>query len=187
MSKIAEALFSKATQTILDLIFMSPQGIHLRGLTGRTGLSSASAQRELGKLTAAGILEQEHIGRVILYKPNTASPIYEELNAILRKTAGAAGILSDALMPFRANIELAFIYGSVAKNLDTAHSDIDLLLVSDQIGSAELYPGLMEAEAALQRKVSLSVYRPAEFQRKLDSRNHFLATVMAGPKIALIG
>ncbi|MGC8054938.1 hypothetical protein, partial [Salmonella enterica] len=55
------------------------------------------------------------------------------------------------------------------------------------LGSADLYPELVALEARLGRKISLTVYRPAEFRKKIAARNHFLVSVMAGPKIELIG
>ncbi len=187
MSNLGDALFSKPTKTILGAVYMRPEGLHLRALMTSTGISSASAQRELGKLTSAGLLVKENIGRVVVYKANTKSPIFSELNAIIRKTFGVADILRAALLPFQSRIERAFIYGSVAKGQDTAASDIDLFVIASELGSADLYPELVSVEEKVGRKVSLTVYRPAEFQKKLESKNHFLVSVMAGPKIELIG
>ena len=187
MSKISDALFSKATKAILGNVFMRPDGIHLRALMASTSLSSASAQRELGKLTDAGLLVRENIGRVVRYKANTKSAIYPELSAIVRKTFGVADILKEVLLPFKSQIARAFLYGSVAKGEDTATSDIDLFVLAKALGSADLYPQLTPVEEKLGRKISLTVYRPAEYQRKLKSKNHFLVSILAGPKIVLIG
>ncbi len=186
MSKISDALFSKATKAVLANIFLRPEGMHLRALTTLTGLGSASAQRELATLSEAGILIKENIGKVILYKANLASPIYAELSSIIQKVEGVAPLLKAVLDPFRPRIERAFIYGSVAKNEDTVNSDIDLLVIGNDIGSADLYPELVKLEQ-LGRKISLSVYRPAEFLRKLKSNQHFLVNVVKGHKIELIG
>jgi predicted nucleotidyltransferase len=187
MSKISEALFSKSTKAILATVFLRPDGMHLRALMQHTGLGSASAQRELGRLTEAGLLVREEVGKVVLYKPNAHSPIYPELSAIIRKTEGVADLLKEALLPFRHRIERAFIYGSVARNEDTAGSDIDLFVLGKEIGSADLYPTLVHVEESLGRKISLTVYRPAEYRRKLEAKNHFLVSIMEGPKIDLIG
>ncbi|EIJ48259.1 MULTISPECIES: nucleotidyltransferase domain-containing protein [Herbaspirillum] len=187
MSTLSDALFSKSIQAILGQLFLRPEGMHLRALMSRTGISSASAQRELGKLTEAGLLLREEVGRVLLYKPNPDSPIFSELSAIIRKTFGVADTIKAMLLPFSERIERAFLYGSVAKGLDTAASDIDLLVLADDLGSADLYPELVALEARLGRKISLTVYRPAEFRKKIAARNHFLVSVMAGPKIELIG
>jgi predicted nucleotidyltransferase len=187
MSTIIDALFSKATKAILANLFLRPDGMHLRALMAATSLGSASAQRELGKLAAAGVLLREEVGKVILYKPNPGSPVFNELGSIMRKTEGVGALLKDVLLPFQARIKRAFIYGSVAKGTDTVASDIDLMVISADLGSADLYPPLVELEARLGRKISLTVYRPVEWQRKLDDKNHFLVSVMSGQKIELIG
>ncbi|PFH11201.1 nucleotidyltransferase-like protein [Collimonas sp. PA-H2] len=187
MGKISDALFSKATKAILVSVFARPEGMHLRALMSHTGLGSASTQRELGRLTEAGLLVKQELGKVILYKLNTNSPIYQELSSIIRKTEGVEQVLREMLLPFESRIESAFIYGSVAKNEDTASSDIDLFVLADEIGSADLYPVLVEAETKLSRKIGLTVYRPMEYRRKLEGKNHFLISVMDGPKIQLIG
>jgi len=90
-------------------------------------------------------------------------------------------------VPFREHIERAFIYGSVARNEDAASSDIDLFVLAKEIGSADLYPALVDIEESLGRKISLSVYRPAEYRRKLETKSHFLTSIIDGPKIELIG
>ena len=187
MSTISDALFSKATKAILANLFLRPDGMHLRALMVATSLGSASAQRELGKLAAAGVLLKEEVGKVILYKPNPGSPVFNELDAIMRKTEGVSALLKEVLLPFQERIKRAFIYGSVAKGTDTAASDIDLMVIAADLGSADLYPPLVALETRLGRKISLTVYRPVEWQRKLDDKNHFLVSVMNGPKIELIG
>ncbi|AMP03753.1 nucleotidyltransferase domain-containing protein [Collimonas pratensis] len=187
MSKISDALFSKATKAVLVSVFAQPGGVHLRALMSQTGLGSASAQRELGKLTEAGLLIRQELGKVILYKANVDSPIFQELSAIIRKIEGPEHVLKEMLLPFESRIESAFIYGSVARNEDTAFSDIDLFVLADDIGSADLYLALVEAETKLSRKIGITVYRPKEYKRKLEGKNHFLISVMDGPKIQLIG
>jgi predicted nucleotidyltransferase len=187
MSRISDALFSKATKAVLDITFGQAQGVHLRALMSLTGLGSASAQRELKKLTEAGILMKEEVGNVLLYKPDASSPVYAELHSILQKTEGLAPQLREALLPYGAQITRAFVYGSVAREEDTSRSDIDVFVISDTIGSADLYPVLTEIEKKLGRKVSLTVYRTGEFRRKLDAGNHFLVSVLSGPVIELIG
>lgn len=105
----------------------------------------------------------------------------------MRKTDDVVPILKETLQPLGHRIERAFIYGSVAKQLDTATSDVDLFVLADDIGNADLYTTLVDLEKKLERKIALTVYRPAEYRRKLAANNHFLASVLNGPKIDLIG
>lgn len=46
--------------------------------------------------------------------------MYQELASILRKTAGVAEVLIEALAPLSDKILLAFVFGSVARGGETA-------------------------------------------------------------------
>jgi predicted nucleotidyltransferase len=80
-----------------------------------------------------------------------------------------------------------FIFGSVAKGSDTATSDIDVLVVSDDMAYADLFNALSTAEETLGRKISPTLYGTAEFERKVRDDNHFVTRVLAQPKIFLKG
>jgi predicted nucleotidyltransferase len=51
-----------------------------------------------------------------------------------------------ALEPLGERISVALIYGSVAKRSDAARSDIDLLVVSDELTLEDLFVRLSAAE-----------------------------------------
>ena len=50
---------------------------------------------------------------------------------------GLVGPLEEALAPFRDRIQVAFVYGSIAKGTDTAQSDIDLMVISDDLARCQ--------------------------------------------------
>lgn len=100
---------------------------------------------------------------------------------------GLAGPLQEALTPFRNRIQAAFVYGSIAKGTDTAQSDIDLMVISDDVAYPDLYSALQEAEAALRRPIHVSLMTPAEWSRKRAAGNPFVTKVQAQPKVPLIG
>jgi predicted nucleotidyltransferase len=84
-------------------------------------------------------------------------------------------------------IQAAFVYGSIAKGTDTAQSDVDLMVICDDLAYSDLYNALQEAEATLQRPVHVSLATTAEWKRKLAAGNPFVTKVQAQPKILLIG
>lgn len=98
-----------------------------------------------------------------------------------------ADILRQGLLPMADKISVAFIYGSIAKGTDTAKSDIDVMVIGDNIDYPEVYTALMPAEAKLGRKVSPSLYSEKDVTKKLKAENAFLTRIMAQPKIFLIG
>ena len=90
-------------------------------------------------------------------------------------------------MPHQKRIRLAFIYGSVAKGSENAASDIDLMLISDEMTYPDLLVGLAELEKQLGRKINPTIYTGNEFRAKLDSDNSFITRVTEQPKLFLIG
>ena len=152
-----------------------------------TGLGSASLQRELGKLAAAGLVRSEKVGNLRRFQANTESPVYEELAGLTRKILGAQPLLQEALAPIESKLELAFIYGSIAKGTDTAKSDIDVMLVGKDLFLSAVLTLLLPVESQLGRKINPTLYTPAEYKRRRAQKDSFLNRVLAQPVIPLIG
>ncbi len=187
-SGLADALFTQTQQRILGLIFgQSNQDFAVSELITATGSGSGAVQRELAKLTAAGLLTIRRSGNQKRYQANPDAPIYHELVSMIRKTVGLAGPLRDALLPIADDILVAFVYGSVAKQSDTARSDIDLMIVSDTVGYADVMQHLETSHQALGRTINPTIYSRHEWNARIHEENSFLMRVLAQPKIWVIG
>jgi len=185
---LSDALFTKTQQRVLGLLFGTPdRSYYANEIVRLAGSGIGAVQRELEKLVTAGIIEVKRVGNQKHYQANRQSPIFEELRGITVKTFGIADVLRRSLEPFAERIRAALVYGSVAKGSDTASSDIDLMIVSSDLSYADLFTVLSEAESKLARSIKPTVYKPAEFQRKLKGGNAFLQRVMDQPTIYLIG
>lgn len=138
-------------------------------------------------LADSGLVTVSRIGNQKHYQANPDSPVLAELCGLVRKTAGLAEPLRQALAPASSEIELALVYGSVAKGTATAASDIDLLLVSDGLILEAVYGLLSEAEQTLGRTVNPTLYTTTEFQRRLSDGNPFLRRVLSGATLVLQG
>ena len=95
--------------------------------------------------------------------------------------------LRAMLAPYAHRITAAFVYGSVAKGTDTAGSDIDLMVIGEDLTSADFYAGLGNAEHALQRAVSPNFLSPKDWQKRLAQKNSFVAKINVQPKIFILG
>jgi predicted nucleotidyltransferase len=95
--------------------------------------------------------------------------------------------LRAALAPLAAQIDQAFIYGSVAKGKDTAKSDIDLMVISEKVAYADLFAALEPATKRLQRTVNSTLYSPNEINKRILDDNAFVKRVLAQPKLWVIG
>ena len=185
---IASALFSDSQSRVFRWLFGQPErSYHLNELLRLTSLGSASLQRELGKLAEAGLVNSEKVGNLRRFQANKDSPVFDELVALTRKTLGAQPLLQEALAPMQEKLEQAFIYGSVAKGTDTASSDIDVMVVGYDLLLGDVLKLLLPVESKLGRKISPTLYTPAEFKRRKAQKDSFLHRVLEQPVIPLVG
>ena len=105
----------------------------------------------------------------------------------MKKTVALAEPIREALASLADRIDLAVLYGSVAKGTDTAASDIDILIVGDGLTLEDLYAALSPVEADLGRKISPTLYTRKEFADRKAANNPFLGRVLSGDHLILIG
>lgn len=185
---MSDALFSKVQQHVLGLLYGQPDSdFHTNEIIRLTQSGTGAVQRELTKLTAAGLLTVKQVGNQKRYQANRGTPLFYELRSITLKTFGLADVIREALNPLIQQIHLAFIYGSIAKQTDTASSDIDLMLISDNLTYAEIFQLLESTETKLGRKINPTFYSPSEWARKYKEHNNFITQIRKQPKIFLIG
>lgn len=185
---IANALFTNSQARVLRWLFGHPErSFHLSELRRLTGLASASLQRELNRLAEAGLIHSERVGNLRRFQANPKSPVFHELIALTRKTLGIEPMLREALQPMESRLRVAFVYGSVAKQTDTAQSDIDLMLVGEQLRLSDVLDLLIPLETELGRKINPACYTPAEFERRRAEADSFVNRVLAQPILPLIG
>ncbi len=185
---ISAALFSDSQARLFRWLFGQPgRSYHLSELRRLSGLGSASLQRELNRLVEAGLVLSERVGNLRRFQANPQSPVYSELIALTRKTLGAEPLLREALQPIAARLETAFIYGSIAKQTDTAESDIDLMLVGEDLSLNEILCLLLPLETQLGRKINPNCYTRSEYARRLAEPESFVNRVLAQPILPLIG
>lgn len=187
-TSLADALFTTTQQRVLALLFGQPsRSFFASELIGLTGSGSGAVQRELKRLTGSGLVTVKRIGKQKHYKANPDCPVFEELCALVRKTVAMVEPIRQALAPLAERISLALIYGSVAKGTDTAASDIDLLVVADDLTLEALYSALAPVEASLDRQISPRLYTTTEFDSRRAAGNPFLTRVLEGEYLVLIG
>jgi predicted nucleotidyltransferase len=145
-----------------------------------------AVQRELMKLTAAGIIRRESRGNQVYYQANPNCPVYSELKGLVLKTLGAGDVLRAGLAPLAERIELAFVFGSVAGGREGRESDVDLLVVG-KVTFAEVVAAVGSAQKTLGREINPAVYPVKEFGAKAGAGHYFLKRVLQGPRLWIIG
>jgi predicted nucleotidyltransferase len=181
------SLFGHTRSALLTTLFgHADQSFYLRQLVRAVGAGHGAVQRELKHLTDMGLIVRRPQGNQVLYRVNPESPIFREIKSLITKTVGIHDAIRSALAPLEAEIQVAFVYGSVARQKERASSDIDLMV----LGSApfsEVVSALGPAQRVLGREINPTVFPISEFRSKLAAGNHFLRSVMKDKKLFVLG
>jgi predicted nucleotidyltransferase len=102
----------------------------------------------------------------------------------LLKTVGLVDCLREALADERTR--LALVYGSVVTGEDREGSDVDVLVVTEA-GPREVSDRVSAVEGELGREINTVVLTTSEYRERLQRGDHFMRSVMAGPKLYVIG
>ena len=181
-----EVLFSATRRNVLELFFSHPDtGYHLREVVRYTGSGRGAIARELKALSDAGVLTLQRRANLAIYRANRDCPVFTELQQLVAKTSGIAGVLKNALDALDG-ISFAFIFGSASSGTMDNLSDVDVLIVGG-VSFQEVSVAVHRAEKTLGRSVSPVVYTETEFAGKVRENHRFIMSVMNGPLIMLIG
>jgi predicted nucleotidyltransferase len=185
---LSNALFSKVQQRVLALIFGHPErSFYTSEIVRNVRSGTGAVERELSRLQRSGLVSVERIGNQKHYRANQESPIFEELQSLVIKTVALTEPLRKSLEPYSDKIKTAFVYGSVAKGTDTARSDIDLMVIGNELSYSELYSALQNVENALRRKVSPTFLSQNDWRRKASAKGSFISKINTLPKIFVFG
>ena len=185
---LGDALFTKTQQRVLAILFGAPdRSFYLNEIVRLSSAGYGAVHREMARLAGCGLVTAGRIGNQTHYQANRAAPIFAELHGIVVKTFGVVDVLRALLQPLAARIDVAFVYGSVAKGTDKAGSDIDVMIVGDRLSYADVLAALEPVQGSVGREVNPSIFRRVEFERQASEDGGFLSRVMEGPKLFLIG
>ena len=181
------ALFPRSRQAVLGVLYGDPErAYYLRQIIQLAGLGTGQTQRELARLSGAGIIRRFEQGRHVYFKANPACPVYEELRSLVTKTFGAGAVVSHSLRDLADRIRFAFIFGSVALGEDRPESDLDLLVVG-ALSFSELVEAISDAESMLHREIHPTLLSENEFRNRVARKEHFLNSVLGGERVLVIG
>ena len=185
---LASLLFSDYRRRLLGLLLLHPeQRYHVREIARLTAATPGTVARELTRLAEGGLLVREPSGNQVLYRANRDCLIYEEVAGILRKTSGLTDVLASALGALAPNIDVAFVFGSVASGKAVNGSDIDLLLIGDDLAFGAVVEAVYSEQQTLAREINPKVYSRAEWRRLAGENGAFFRDIMVKPKLFVKG
>ncbi len=185
---LSDALFTVTQQKVLGLLYGKPDRTFYANEIARWAqVGKGSLMRELDRLQKSGVLIMSRQGNQTHYQANPDCPIYSELLGIVRKTFGIGEQLRAALAPLADQLVWAFVYGSIAKGTDHAGSDIDLMLIGEDLNYSDVIERLLPVEERLGRSINPTIYTPADWRGRIAAGNSFVVRVIEQDKINLIG
>ncbi len=177
---------SKTKRKLLKLFVLHPEkSFYIREIEKLIGEPVAAVRRELGYLEETGFLKSRKEGNLKYFEVNKDFSIYPELKKIIYSTIGFGDYLKEKLHSFDS-IDLAFIYGSVARNDENIKSDIDLLAV----GSTDhnnFHKTISDVEKETGREINYTLMTKQEFEDRLKKKDSFLTRIVREEKILLKG
>jgi predicted nucleotidyltransferase len=182
------ALFASATLGELLYRFMlePEREYYQRELQRLNGAHLRQLQRDLERLQRSGLVVSRTDGNRRYYRAVPAHPAFADLRAAVTKTMGLGVELGAALAGLGGAVSLAFVYGSFARGDDVAESDVDVLIV----GSAtrrDVAAALAHTACSLGRELNPVILAPADLTWRWREGDHFVTSVLAGPRTWLIG
>jgi predicted nucleotidyltransferase len=182
-----DLIASKTRRAVLGTFFMNPnKEYYIRQLAKMHNISAGTLHRELSRLEQAGIINSKRVGNIKLFSVNRQHPVYSDMGNIISKTEGIEKLLKDVVNNV-SNIEIAFIYGSFAKDEEKDDSDIDLFLMGDDIDEDTLVVKVSELERKIFRDVNYTLYTTKSYSEEKRKKNSFILEVIKGKKIMLKG
>lgn len=179
-------LGSKSRARLLTIFVTHPgQDFYAQRLTTMTGLAESSVRYELRRLERLGVLIARPEGRERYYRIDDRHPLFPELKQLVYKTSGLGEILQEALAG-TSGVEVAFIYGSVAKGEERPTSDLDLFILGTP-DREKLAAALEDAERRLGREINLVTMTMDEWRARISAGEGFVEEILRSPKILLVG
>jgi predicted nucleotidyltransferase len=182
---LSDILFGRTRGAVLAVLYGHVgESYYLRQLARITGIALGPVQRELRQLVDGGLVAKRTQGTQTLFTANEASPVFAEMRSIVAKTVGTHDVLLKALRSLEKKIDVALVYGSVARAGETEQSDVDLMVVGTA-GFADVVDRIADAQKTLSREINPTVFTAKEFASKMQG--NFLKTVLGGKKLFIIG
>lgn len=179
-------LGSPIRQKVLTYFFTNPhQELHLREIARILEIDPGNLSKEMEKIEAEKIFKTIKKGNLKIYSLNLKYPLYKEIKKIIDKTIGIEKKLQEVLRK-TTKIDVAFIYGSFAKEKEDRFSDIDLMIIGNP-NEDILISGTSSIETNLKREINYNIFSSQEFRKGLEKKEVFLEEIIKNPKKFIIG
>lgn len=186
MNILFQLLSSKVRAEIFRILFgVQSVEMHMRELARGAGCTIGPIQTELRRLLALQMVISRRSGNRLYYSANRQHPLYPEIHSIVLKTSGLCDYLHHCLES-SDDIQLVFVFGSMASGKYGAASDIDLMVIGS-IGLRAVSRLLADFRSTTGRDLNPHVFTREEFLKRKNCGEHFITSVLAESKLFVKG
>ncbi|WP_354683615.1 nucleotidyltransferase domain-containing protein [Cupriavidus necator] len=169
---------------LLRALYLSPGKQHAPAELARlAGTDSGNVARWLKRWADIGLVVRTQDGRNVLYRASD-SPLLNGLADIVRRSDALLEDVKEALPP---EVETAVVFGSVARGEEKASSDLDVLVLGEELSTIRIHALLKSVGRKHGREIHASVFSRPEFEQMLADGNSFAIGITQQPTIALKG
>ena len=183
---LSDLITSQSRIQLLTVFLTSPYDMyHVRELVRRTGDEINAVRRELLFLEKKGILVKEQRANRLYYSLSRNYPFYNDLLKLAAKIIG----LGSEVLKNRAKlgkIKYGMFSGRFVKRNKKSSDEVDLLVVGT-IVIPELALLIRNEEKRLSTEINYTVMTEDEFDFRKKKNDPFIAAILAGSRVMLIG
>jgi len=164
---------------------LSSDGLHLREIARRSGVSAPETKRELDLLESAGVLRKARKGNLSAYSLRRDCPFLPELQGLYFKTEGVVAELVKAIGRLK-RAKWAFVYGSFADGTFAEKSDVDVMVVGS-VDEGEVSRGCFAVQKKTGWAIHPVVWTEGDLAEKARETSALLKSLLRKKKIWLAG
>lgn len=178
---------SKVRVKLLKLFLFNPsESYHVRGITRELDEEINAVRRELERMDKVKLVKSERKGNRLYYSLRTDFPLYHEFVALVNKEFGLGKEVISAVSEI-GDIQYAWLTKFYTKQLPKGATDVDLVIVGDDINLDSLAEHAKAAEVETDRQVNYTVMSVHEFDIRKQRRDNFVMNLLLSSRVMLIG
>jgi len=134
-------LISGVRGELLQVLFRLEKPVTRRHLADMSGVAAGNASSVIEELILVGIIREERVGRSSLVSLNRTNLLSKGLEGIIGVRDNFFTLLSNQVKGIDG-VLAAWLFGSVARGDSNVDSDVDVLIVGEDLDSSTFHNGL---------------------------------------------
>ena len=127
---------------------------YLRGLAIEMNDNTNAIRKELNNLCKAGYIVRDASESKVMYRANTAHPLFASLQQLIRKHIGIDNIIAQILERM-GEVTRMFVFGDYAQGIDS--NNIEIVIEGPNLNESYIQKLVPKIENEIHRKVNIQI------------------------------